>query len=668
LLGTLFGSACAAFPRGPVAQEQELALREQLPPNETDPLAGPTDIIEELPSLSGRDSLKGKVTMNSSKIHPPRGVSASAEPIRLDTRGRWAVATAGVPWALACILGFLCQSVAAQEPAAPPAPVAQTGAAQPGQIFVDTVNVQIINIDAYVRDGDGKPVVGLEADDFELIVDGKPSRIANFYAVSSDPKQQIVKQAALPDELPVNEVALDARPLDQKLHVVLYIDNFNLTPFSRNKVLSELRQFLRTELSEDDEVMLVTYDRALNMRQPFTNRIESVSRALIELEDMSAQRIHLNSDRIDALKIIEDADSFQEAFSTAEDYANKVRNDTEFTIKALLSLVDNLAGSPGRKALIYVGDGLPMIAGEEAFWGVQMVFNDQMSMVRVAEYDFSRDFQQLAAQANANRVSFYTVDARGLSVLSQAQVDYDIAGAPGERARLDQITNSNLQAPFQLLAEKTGGRAIINTNRFLPDLVRVADDFRSYYSLGYLSPTPGDGRYHDVQVRLRDKQRGWTVRHREGYRDKTVESRMHDGTLSALHLSLEENQLNAKLIFGPQSLRADGLYEVPFRVVIPWDKIVLVPQAGVHHGSLRVWLAAKDEDDKLSDVQQVPLEIAFPSDQLSRTEGGDYVQTLSLTMEPGYQDVAVGVRDLMGGTQAFIRQGVRVGRPNNSGP
>ncbi|REJ73886.1 MAG: VWA domain-containing protein [Acidobacteria bacterium] len=567
---------------------------------------------------------------------------------------------------------LLCLVLLSAGPHGAPAgaqPAAQDVPAAQGELYAETVNVEVINIDVYVRDGDGNPVQGLEADDFELFVDGKRSTISNFYAVSGEATTtEVVKQAALPEELPVGEgPGVEVRPLDQRLHVVVYIDNFNLTPFSRNKVLRELRIFLREQLSEDDEVMLVTYDRALNMRHPFTNRPENVSRALLEIEDISAQRIHQNSDRYDAMREIEDADSFYNAFVTAEEYAKKVRNDTEFTIQALRSLVDNLAGSAGRKALIYVGDGLPMIAAEEAFWGVQMVFPDQMSMIRVAEYDFSSDYQQLAAQANANRVSFYTIDARGLSVLSQGQVDYDIAGAAGERARLDQITNSNMQAPFQLLAEKTGGRAILNTNRFLPDLERIGTDFRAYYSLGYLSPTPGDGRYHAVEVRLKDPQRGWTVRHREGYRDKTVESRMHDGTLSALHLSLGENDLDAKLVFGPQTLRADGLYDVPFRLVVPWEKIVLIPQQGVHRGSLRVWLAAKDEDDKLSDVQQVPLDIAFPSDQIDRTEGTEYVQTLSLTMEPGYQDVAVGVRDLLGGSKAFIRQGVFVGR-RTSGP
>lgn len=545
----------------------------------------------------------------------------------------------------------------------------QPAAVETGEVFAETVNVEIINIDVYVQDENGKPVSGLTTEDFDLWVDGKPSRIANFYAVSDvQEKREIVKQAALPEELPTEDASIEVERLDQKLHVVVYIDNFNLTPFSRNKVLSELRQFLREQLSETDEVMLVTYDRSINMRQPFTNRPENVARALLEVEEMSAQRIHQNSDRYDAMRYIEDADSFQDAFSTAYDYAEKVRNDAEFTIEALHQLVEKMAGSPGRKALLYVADGLPMVAAEEAFWGVQMVFPDDMSMVRMAEFDFSRRFQQLAAQANSNRVSFYTIDARGLGVLSQAQVDYDIAGAAGERARLDQITNSNLQAPLQLLAEKTGGRAIINTNRFLPDLERVAQDFRNYYSLGYLSPTPGDGRYHAVEVKLREKPRGWTVRHREGYRDKTVESRMHDGTLSALHLSLEENELDARLVFGPQSLRNDGLYDVPIRIVVPWEKIVLIPQQGLHRGSLRVWLVAKDEEDKLADMQQIPLDISFPSEQLSRTEGRSYVETLTLRMEPGYQDVAIGVRDLLGGKKAFIRQGVQVGRRQSTGP
>ena len=59
-------------------------------------------------------------------------------------------------------------------------------------------------------------------------------------------------------------------PEDQRLRLVIYIDNFNIHPFNRNRVMRELRVFLTQKLSRGDSVMLVSYDRSLKVRRNFT--------------------------------------------------------------------------------------------------------------------------------------------------------------------------------------------------------------------------------------------------------------------------------------------------------------------------------------------------------------------------------------------------------------
>lgn len=554
---------------------------------------------------------------------------------------------------------------------------AQPGSsAQPGpevrpEIYTEVVEVDLVNVDVYVRDGDGNPVQGLTKDDFELMVSGKPVAISNFYAIEAGTRADL-SDAELEElreirnsRLPINADYIEQQralvPPDQRLHIVIYIDNFNLSPFKRNRVISEVRQFLRTELEPTDEVMLVSYDRSLNLREPFTFRGDEISRGLMALEDISAQRIHRDRERTDLMRQIEESESATNAFDLAAAYAGSFRNDVYFSLDALRSIIDGLAGSPGRKAVLYVSEGLPMIAGEDIFQQIQMKFKEEFSMTYAMEYDMSGRFREVANQANANRISFYTIDARGLTVLTQGTVDPEIKGQAGEGTLIDTINNTNLQSTIQLLADRTGGKATINANRFMPGLKSMAADFRNYYSLGFLGTETSDGRYHQFEVRLKDKPRGWTVRHRDGYRSKSVESKMHDFTMSALNLNLQDNPLDAQIVLGPQKSRGDGTFDVPVIVAIPRDKLTFLPVEDGHYARVRLWLAAKDTADGISPVRQVPVEFNLSKEQyeVAGQKGVPYL--LELQLEPGYNDFAVGIRDELGATISYLRQGIRVG-------
>ncbi len=548
----------------------------------------------------------------------------------------------------------------------------------PPRIFVETVNVDVVNVDVYVRDKEGNPITGLTKDDFEMEVDGRPVAISNFYAVNGD-RRKLVRRGA---EIELNSErqqeapeAADPEPdttppppppptPEQELLVVVYIDNFNLTPFNRNRVMRELRAFLRDQLSPDDRIMLATYDRFLNLRQPFTNNPQTVNRELLELEDESAQRIHRNSERNDIISNLNDVelDNNDPSFAVTQlmGYVGSVFNDMNVTVDALHSVVENLAASPGRKALVYVSDGVPMIAGEDMFHLVNGLYENSVTLTSLTEYDLSGRFRELSNKANANRVSFYTIDARGLTVNSQGTVDQANAGIAGQASFIDQIRNSNMQSPLQMLAEETGGRAIINTNKFLPDLQKIATDFDFYYSLGYTPAKGGDGRYHDIKVKLKNKPRGTEVRHRSGYRDKSIESQMVDGTLSALHLNLQLNPIGARIIFGPPEAAGAGTYKQPMIVAVPWESLTLIPRNGIYQGSLRLWVVAKDEEDKSSEPQEILVDIAVPEGELEEAKTKPWGYKLELNMEGGYHDVAIGVRDDLGATKTFLREGVRL--------
>lgn len=527
--------------------------------------------------------------------------------------------------------------------------------------FFESIDVSVVNVDVYVTDKKGKRVNGLTRDDFEILEDKRPMAITNFYAVDEGrpvPTGEELEASAIPT-LPVPVPGMPPEiPDDQRLHLVVYIDNFNLHPFSRNKTFTALREFLRSDLTPGDSVMLMTYEREPHVRRPFTTDPQVIASALFELEKLNAFATQGDSDRRDILRELDDLKDETQAITRARSYAESLFNDLQFSIDSLKNTVSSLAGLPGRKAILYVSDGLPMIAGQDVFQFVQEKFSSGSStaMMESLTFDASRRFQELVAQANANRISFYTIDAEGLKVSSSISAENRSANTSG---MVDSIHNSNLLAPLQMIAEQTGGKAIYNTNDATKGLLTVASDFKTYYSLGYSPVHSGDGRYHKIDVRT--KRKDLVVRHREGYRDKSTEAKMSDGVVSALFYDAESNGMEIVVQRGPEIRRDDGLYTVPMEIRIPIGKLVLIPAEGVRQARVRVFFAAMDSDGGMSEVQNSIVPITIPEAEVATAVEQVYVYGISLMMRKGPQKLAVGVRDEVGATQSFTVRSMNIG-------
>lgn len=526
-------------------------------------------------------------------------------------------------------------------------------------VFLDTVDVSIVNVDVYVLDKKGNRITNLTKGDFELLQDGRPVEVTNFYAVEKGK----VKEGGI--ELPMIDGIVEPEtvsgetqvPEDQRLSLVVYIDNYNLHPFSRNRAFGFIRTFLRANLKPGDRVMLVSYDRSLHERHPFTSDAELIASSLYELETVSAHRIHLDSDRRDLLHAIHDAENIYDVSGRVRTYAENLYSDMNFTITALKDTVDQLAGLPGRKAVLYVSDGLAMRSAEDLYYLLDQKFTEQHQLMETFRYDLTREYQELTNRANSNRVTFYTLDAEGLRTYSYIDAQNQVAGGS---AFIDQTHFHNLQAPLQLIAEETGGFAIINTNNFTKPLDRMGEDFDTYYSLGYSPASSGTGRYHKIEVRVRGRK-DLRVRHREGFRNKPIETRMADGTMAALFHGYQKNGLGVGLEVGAQRPRADGFFEVPLSITVPIKNLALLPQNEQHSGRIRLYVAARDAEGGLSPVQDVPVPIDIPSSAMASLTEETYRYDLTMMMKRGSTRVAIGIHDEIGAETAFVFTGFRVG-------
>jgi VWFA-related protein len=556
--------------------------------------------------------------------------------------------------------------------------------------FGETIFVRVVNIDVFVRDKDGNPVTGLTQDDFELYEDGKPITITNFYEYKEG--KEVKEEEPVPEkrERPRSRdevfeshpgLATSDVPEDQRLNLVVYVDQQNITPISRNKLFRYLRQFLNTKLDRDDRVMLVTYNRSLKVVRPFTTDSQLVADATYELEKHTGGRSTQNSDRIDVLKEIDEGRDCQMSFGRAKLYAENVFNDLQFTLDGLRLAMDQLAGVPGRKAVLYVSEGLQMRAGEDIFWAIDERYRDgdntqagvggsdcSNAIMESFHYDASRRLTDIANVASANRVTIYTVDAAGLRIGGLRSAEF---GSIGLSTNIESIYTRNLQDTLMFLADKTGGKSIVNTNNFLDGLSSIGADFDNFYSLGFQPSHAGTGRRYPLEVKIKKEVmrahniKDSNIRTRDSYRDKPLEQEMGDATLAALTFGFESNNHNLKLEVEDMIQGEKGDYTVHLKIMVPIDSLQLYPlgQSETWEARMRLWVQAIDGQGRTSPVQEQrwTLAPAIPTQDLETVKEKYTTYVIPMIMRRGDQRVAIALRDEISAKTSYVTKHVSVG-------
>lgn len=533
--------------------------------------------------------------------------------------------------------------------------------------FIDVVDVKVVNVDVYVRDKDGNPITGLTADDFEIFEDDKPMPITNFYEVKDglrtdiveDTRSQLEKIKADPDYDPRS----DTSPASQQTHLVVYIDHFNIRPQHRNRVFRHLRKFLREHVDRGDRVMLVSYNRSVKIEREFTSDAQVIASALFELEKHTGGRTQADSDRRDMLRELQN-DRTDAAMIRArvKMYAENQYNDLQFTLDAMKDFVASLGGIPGRKAIVYVSDGLPIRAGDDLFQAAVERFPDELSSLRMEsmQYDASRRFTDIARLASTNRVAFYTLDASGLLGRSDRGAD---VGSINQSPLVNSTWASNMQTPLMLLADETGGQYVVNSQNFDGAFERFGKDFEHYYSLGYTPGHAGSGRLYDIEVKLKNKKqlRVGDLRYRNNYRDLAIEKEMSDGTLASLQFGFEQNEMEIQLVETDLIARTDGTYILHLDVRVPIRELTLLPRPDYHLARFRVWVQARDRKGNVSDVNVETVDVRVENDEVEEAQAKYYAVALPLQVAGGEQRIAVGVRDDFGGRRSFVNKPYRIG-------
>jgi VWFA-related protein len=558
--------------------------------------------------------------------------------------------------------GLLLLLLALPGPAAP-----QAAGEAPEELFLETLDVEVVNVEVRVTDRKGRPVTGLTEDDFALYEDGRRVEIGYFSEVREGRERVAAAEPEPAPEAAGELVVVPMRPDADLRHFVLFLDLDHLGPGGLHRVLPDLEGFVAEVLAPGDRVMVVVRQGNLRVALEFTDEAARVAETLNEIAETAPHGLQRVSERRQVLRTLsfalgEDGDSrscTQEESYVAEnavrEYAGWVGNQVEGTVSALTSLVRALVGLPGPKVVLYVGEGLEQRPGADLF---QLLVEacpvrQQELQTNLMAFDLSRSFQRLTADANANRVTFYTLDAGGLR--TDSSVEIEVGGLRlstlGQRMR-----TANLQHSLYILADETGGRAIFNTNRFGEELEEISRDVETYYSLGFVPAHQGDGRVHRLRVKVLADHHD--ARYRAAYRDKPLPERIVESMLGTLLFGVESNPLGVQVEVGEAVAGEAGLHEVPVRIRVPLREVVATRGAGFSVGKLRLVLVARDPEGEWTPVKQ--QEALFKLPEGEDPAEAERVFEVAVDLPPGENVVAVGVRDEVGGETSYLRETFRV--------
>jgi len=277
----------------------------------------------------------------------------------------------------------------------------------------------------------------------------------------------------------------------------------------------------------------------------------------------------------------------------------------------------------------------------------------------LARYNRRYVFESVAASANAQGVTFYTIDASGLA---------GGASASAEHARpIDPLTTGihtlNYQEPLLYLAERTGGRAIVDSNDITSLLEELRDDLFTYYSLGYTLSSSGSDTVHRIEVEL-PAHPEYELVYRRALVEKSLETQVQDKVVSGLMLALDDNPMELEIAAGEPRAAAGERWILPVEVAIPIGSVALLPEAGEFVGRVVLFVANRDAKGRQSDMQRRQFEIRMPPEDYATRRSERYVASLDLLLNSGRHNVVVGVLDPVTRQASFVSLHQSVGDRN----
>ena len=373
------------------------------------------------------------------------------------------------------------------------------------------VEVNFVEVGAVVTDEQGRFVSTLDKDDFQILEDGRPQKVAGFSLVSL-PTQRL-RPSPL-DSQPIEpDVSTNAGGLQGGLYLIV-LDDMHTDVARTPLVKAAARRFIERDLADTDLAAVVTTSGRFEGAQDFTSNRRLLVAAVdtfVGQKLRSAVLEKLDSYRREMDLTGRDPGQMGKPVNDAYDVqrGQRARN----ALLTLKNLAESLSGVHGRrKAMVYISEGISYTTTNFEAW--REISGNARRGVSI-EGDL-RDAITAASRAN---VSIYSIDPRGLTNVGDTGIEINyLPEDPNLRldsaGLLEELRFS--QDSLRVLADETGGFAALNSNDLAGALDRVVRDNSSYYMLGYYPANQKrDDGFRRIEVRV--NRPGLQVRARKGY-------------------------------------------------------------------------------------------------------------------------------------------------------
>jgi VWFA-related protein len=369
---------------------------------------------------------------------------------------------------------------------------------QPPPTFQSAVS--LVTSDVIVRDRRGQFQANLSKDDFEVFEDGVRQQVTSFVLVhggrvfqappgagaSAGAREGIV----LPASRPVNDAAGRI--------IIFVIDDLHLNSRDTPRLRRLFRDMAKELVHDGDLFGIVstgTSSIAIDLTYDRTRMEEAANK--------------INGGGLSPTEILQQSSTGQ--------VPQEVSHRLNVAFETIYQMLTNLQQTQHRrKAVVLISNGYDLdpfatsrAANSDPLMNLGSQFNDAELTGRLAE---------LTRQANRANATIYTFDPRGL--VAGHDIDEPIDAVEwGTYVRKTQDS-------LRVMADLTGGIAVVNTNDFSKALKQIDAETSDYYVLGYTStnPDPTQGR-RQIEIRLKNSTANLTLSYRREYTLKPVSRR-----------------------------------------------------------------------------------------------------------------------------------------------
>jgi len=508
-------------------------------------------------------------------------------------------------------------------------------AQQPAPGYTFKAQIELVLVNVSVRDKRGNPVHDLKPEDFTVLEDNKPQRVASFDVenTTQNPPQVSTQQVNLLST-PANKARVattspalseqDTSIKDRRL-IILFFDLSAMQPDEIDRSSNAAQDYLNRQMQPADLVSVVSLGNTITVDQDFTSDRDKLQKVLQSFNVGAGAGFELGS-----TGTTEGTPDTAQSF-TVDDTEYNIFN-TDRRLQALRALAEQVAGVPQKKSLIYFSGGM------------QRTGIENQSELRAAINS--------AVMAN---LSIYTLDIRGLQALppgGEAQ-NASLRGtsAYSGQAQLNAL-NSNFQTQETLvtLAADTGGRAYLDSNDLRRVFKGVQDDTSMYYLLGYHSTnTAHDGKYRHITVRVNrpgvkiDFRRGYYAPADFQHSNKDDRERQLQEELAS---DLSSTDLPVYVATGYFRL-ADNKFYVPVSLIVPGSEIPFSRNGDQDKATLDI-LGLVTDDKKLpaGGIRETAKLAVIASNEVHRK---NVQYDTGLTLSPGKYHLKLVVRENQSG-------------------